>query len=78
MTTEYSFTVVLEPQEEGGFLVIVPALPEVVTYGETEQEALTMAEDAIRLAVGYRRDNGEDVPSERQPQLRRLRIAVPA
>src|SRR3989338_6108821 len=33
---EYNFTVVLEPIEEGGFLVLVPALPEVVTHGETE------------------------------------------
>jgi antitoxin HicB len=76
--TEYSFTVVLEPQDEGGFLVIVPALPEVVTYGETQSEALAMAEDAIRLAVGYRRDNGEVVPTARRPQLHQVKIAVPA
>lgn len=65
MATEYSFTVVLEPQEEGGFLVLVPALPEVLTYGETEEAAVAMAEDAIRLAVGFRRDHGESIPAER-------------
>lgn len=37
MEKEYSFTVVLEPIEEGGFLVLVPALPEVLTHGETER-----------------------------------------
>ncbi len=63
MTKEFAFTVVLEPQEEGGFLVLVPALPEVVTYGDTEAEAVAMAEDAIRLAVGYRRDHNEPVPA---------------
>ena len=33
------FTVVLEPEEDGGFTVRVPSLPEIVTYGETEEEA---------------------------------------
>lgn len=32
----YSFTVILEPEPEGGFTVLVPALPEVVTFGDTE------------------------------------------
>ena len=52
------FTVVLEPQPEGGFTVSVPALPEVVTEGDTEGEALKMAEEAIRLVLDYRRDHG--------------------
>jgi antitoxin HicB len=54
MDQEYTVTVVLEPAEDGGFLVLVPALPEVVTHGDTEREALAMAEDAIRLAIEYR------------------------
>ena len=45
------FTVVLEPEEEGGFTVRVPSLPEIVTYGKDEAEALAMAEDAIRLVL---------------------------
>ena len=48
-------TVVLEPQPKGGFSVTVPALPEVATQGESEEEALKMAEDAIRLVLEYRR-----------------------
>jgi antitoxin HicB len=45
------FTVVLEPEEEGGFTVRVLSLPEIVTYGKDETEALAMAEDAIRLVL---------------------------
>lgn len=45
------FTVVLEPEQEGGFTVRVPSLPEIVTYGKDEAEALAMAEDAIRLVL---------------------------
>ena len=44
------FTVILEPQPEGGFTVSAPPLPEVVTEGDSEAEALRMAEDAI-LAI---------------------------
>ncbi len=76
MNTEYRFAVILEPQEEGGFLVHVPALPEVVTHGETEAEALAMAEDAIRLAISYRLDHGEPIPSEAKPEVREVTVAV--
>jgi len=64
MNTARRYTVILEPLEEGGFNVRVPALPEVVTFGQTEDEALAMAEDAIRLAISYRLDHGEPVPDE--------------
>ena len=64
MAENYSFTIVLEPQEEGGFSVIVPALPEVVTEGDTEQEALANAEEAIRAIVSYRRDHGIAIPAD--------------
>ena len=70
------YTVILEPQEEGGFNVHVPALPEVVTFGETEGEALAMAEDAIRLALSYRLDHGEPVPEEVRPEVRQITVAV--
>jgi hypothetical protein len=40
-----------QPEEEGGFTVRVPSLPEIVTYGKDEAEALAMAEDAIRLVL---------------------------
>jgi antitoxin HicB len=45
------FSVVLEPEDGGGFTVRVPSLPEIVTYGNDQAEALAMAEDAIRLVL---------------------------
>lgn len=62
MAKKLTYTVVLEPQPEGGFTVVVPALPEVVTEGDSEAEALRMAEDAIRLALEYRQDHGLVIP----------------
>ncbi len=58
MAKNFSFSVVLEPQEGGGFTVLVPALPEVVTEGDTEQEALANAQEAIRAVLEFRQDHG--------------------
>jgi len=72
----YSFSVVLEPQQGGVFTVLVPALPEVVTEGETEQLALANAEEAIRAILNYRRDNGLLIPSDTLPEVRRVTVAT--
>ena len=45
------FSGVLEPEDGGGFTVRVASLPEIVTYGNDQPEALAMAEDAIRLVL---------------------------
>jgi antitoxin HicB len=43
-----SYTVVFEPQPEGGYTVTVPALPGCITEGDTLESAREMARDAIR------------------------------
>jgi antitoxin HicB len=72
----YRYSVILEPQQGGGFTVLVPALPEVVTEGDTEQEALANAEEAIRAIVEYRRDHGLSIPSDAHPQVRHVTVAA--
>ena len=42
------FVIVLDPAEEGGFNVSVPALDGCFTQGETEEEALSNAKEAIQ------------------------------
>ena len=64
MSATRTYAIVLEPTEEGGFLVHVPALPEVVTGGDTEEEALAMAREAIELVLESRRERGEEIPAE--------------
>ncbi|HEX4077798.1 MAG TPA: type II toxin-antitoxin system HicB family antitoxin [Rhizomicrobium sp.] len=76
MAERYSFSIVLEPQEGGGFTVLVPALPEVVTEGDTDGEALANAEEAIRAALAYRFDHGIAIPSDAIPEVRRVTIAA--
>jgi antitoxin HicB len=76
VATSYSYSVILEPQEGGGFTVLVPALPEVVTEGETEQEALANAEEAIRAILEYRQEQGLASPSDSHPTIRSVTVAA--
>jgi predicted RNA binding protein YcfA (HicA-like mRNA interferase family)/predicted RNase H-like HicB family nuclease len=77
-----SFTEAI-PQPEGGFTVSVPALPEVVTEGDSEVEAMAMAEDAIRLVLAYRRDQwdtdaGRRATNRAKDHHRRMSRSLPA
>ncbi len=58
-------TVILIPDSEvGGYTVEVPSLPGCVTEGDTVEEALANAREAIDLYIETRRDLGLDIPSE--------------
>lgn len=43
------YTVVLEPQEEGGYTVRCLELPGAISQGETKEEALMNVKEAIGL-----------------------------
>ena len=53
--------VVLEPAEEGGFVVTVPALDGCITQGDTEEEALENAQEGDSLLP---RRAGEGQPNQ--------------
>ncbi len=77
MPIERSYTVVLEPEAQGGFSVSVPALPEIATQGETVEEALTCARQAIALVLADRRERGEEIPpSDTSAVVKRIAVAV--
>ena len=78
MSEKRTFAVVLEPEEEGGFTVRVPSLPEIVTYGKDEREALIMAEDAIRLVIEDCAARGEPVPNGGPPRIREVTVTLAA
>ena len=60
----YSYTVLYEPLDEGGYNVIVPAIPEICTFGETLEEAREMAKDAIRCYLESAIKTGEPIPKD--------------
>jgi antitoxin HicB len=67
----YSYQVQLVPDPDGGYTVLVPALPGCVSYGETVEEATRNAKEAIQLYIEVLRAKKEPVPveSEREPIL---------
>ena len=79
--TDYGYRVIYEAIAEGGYQVAVPALPGIVTYGRTLDEARGMAIDAIECHLkGLIKDN-EEIPDDpfvqqEQPLAEDLNIAV--
>ena len=71
------FAVVLQWDEEGhGWAVSVPAIEGCFTQGDTLDEALRMAEDAIRLNLEDMAARGEPLP--RPDAVRVETVSVPA
>ncbi len=73
---EYTYTAEFEPAEEGGFVVTVPALPGVVTQGETLEEARAMVADAIQGFLESLRKDGLPMPSEHEVEPVREKVTV--
>ncbi len=80
LTAEYGYTVIYEQLSEGGYQVFVPALPGIVTYGRTVEEAREMAQDAILCHVRALHKDGEEIPDDpfvHQPPLtEQLKVTV--
>jgi predicted RNase H-like HicB family nuclease len=56
----------------------VPSLPEIVTYGKDEAEALAMAEDAIRLVLEDSLARGEPLPNGEPARIREVIVTLAA
>jgi predicted RNase H-like HicB family nuclease len=76
--SEYTYTIILEPdRDEGGYTVTVPTLPGCITQGETIEEAIVMAKDAIRLFIETLIAEGRPVPQEYEhPQAIIINVAA--
>ncbi|HEY7061794.1 MAG TPA: type II toxin-antitoxin system HicB family antitoxin [Chloroflexota bacterium] len=62
------YTIVLHPDpDEGGFTVTVPSLPGCITEGDTLDEAVANAQEAIRLFLRVLEKHGEPIPEEPEP-----------
>jgi len=62
-----TYSIVLEPEEGGGYAVSVPALPGCFTQGLTVEEAMKNAEEAISVHIAGLEADGEPVPEEHEP-----------
>lgn len=62
MSQGYRIPLILEPQPEGGYTVTSPALPELITEGETVEEALANVRDAFAVVREIYEDAGRELP----------------
>ena len=60
----YTYKILLQKETEGGFTVIVPALPGCITYGENIDEAKLMAKEAVELYIEELQARGETIPDD--------------
>ncbi len=72
----YNFTVVFEPVTEGGYNVVVPAIPEICIFGDTLKEAKTMVADAIKCYIESALKADEPIPEDRQPSIERVAVRI--
>lgn len=62
------YSVLLTPDaEDGGYTVRVPSLPGCNTQGDTLEEAIANAREAIEGYLESLRDLGRPIPEEREP-----------
>ena len=57
-----NYRVILIPEPEGGYNVKVPAIRGCFTYGETIDEAIAMAQDAIEGCLEVLKEEGQPIP----------------
>jgi len=68
------YTVVLETEKDGGFVVSVPALPGCFTQGDSRDEALRNAREAIAAYVEELRARGDEIPLEVRTETEYLEL----
>jgi antitoxin HicB len=61
---QLTYRVLLNKEPAGGCTVSVHTLPGCVTYGETIEESIDIAKEAIRLYIESLKAHGEPIPDE--------------
>ena len=77
MTQRLAWPVDLQRQEDGAILVSFPDIPEALTEGGTETDALTQARDCLIAAIGGYVGERRPIPNP-SPAHGRALVALPA
>ena len=64
MSAIYKVPLVLQPQPEGGYTVTSPRLPELLTEGNSVEEALANVQDALHAVLEIYEDQGRPIPAD--------------
>ena len=70
------YHVVLEPDPEGGYVAVIPAFPGCYTQGDTAEEALSNAREAILLTIEDMRERGNAIPDPAGELVHRVAVGA--
>lgn len=76
ITHAYTYTAVFEPSQEGGYTVTCPALPGVVTEGDTLKEARAMVKEAVECYLESLQKDGLPIPESEEYNETSLREGI--
>ena len=76
ISEKLQLNVIFRSEPEGGFTVLVPALPGCITYGKDLMEAQQMAQEAITLYLEDMIAEGEELPQNTQTYLSSIEVQV--
>ncbi|MEO8662990.1 MAG: type II toxin-antitoxin system HicB family antitoxin [Bryobacteraceae bacterium] len=62
----------------GGFVVTFPDVPEAITQGETIEEAVAMASEALELALTFYTEKWADIPATGELKRGMRMVRIPA
>jgi predicted RNase H-like HicB family nuclease len=72
------YVVVIHEAEEGGFWAEFPALPGCFTQGETIEEVLRRAPEAVESHVEVLREDGQEIPGDQRVMITTIRLPEPS
>jgi predicted RNase H-like HicB family nuclease len=64
-----TYTAVLTPGEDGWILAQIAEVPEAISQGRTPDEATRNVSEALKLALEWRREQGEELPERAEVRL---------
>ena len=77
-TSNFIFPVQLTPDDnDGGYTVTFPDLPEAITQGDCISQCLTEAVDCLEEAIAARIDDNLPIPQPSQPKLGEYLVELP-
>ena len=68
------YTVILEPQEEGGYTVQCLELPGAISQGETKEEALKNIKEAIELVLEVIQEDAEEQVKSNHAEISQVEV----
>ena len=75
---QYTYPVLLsEDKDDGGYVVTCRDIPELITQGDTLNEALEYAADALDVALCGRIEQGSDIPAPTAKKTGEHLVSVP-